>query len=136
MIRFPLFFVAVIMGALPGAAHAQTAVLPGSQPNIRSVAPYDQRLLRLAEVLGSLHYLRDLCGAGEGTVWRDRMNEIIKAEKPDAGRKGRMVTRFNHGYNSYRAIYRECTLSALAASSRYVEEGAQLANQITSRFGR
>ena len=28
--------------------------------------PYDSKLMRLAEILGAVHYLRELCGAQEG----------------------------------------------------------------------
>ncbi len=31
--------------------------------NQDKAAPYDQQLIRLAEILGSVHYLRTLCGA-------------------------------------------------------------------------
>ena len=37
-------------------------------------APYDEKFLRLAEVLGAIHRLRNLCGAEEGNKWRDQMN--------------------------------------------------------------
>ena len=39
-------------------------------------APFDGDLQRLAEILGSLHYLRGLCGANEGTKWRDQMQAL------------------------------------------------------------
>jgi len=36
------------------------------------VAPFDGSLQRLAEILGALHYLRNICGANEGQKWRSR----------------------------------------------------------------
>ena len=36
-------------------------------------APFDGDLMRLAEILGALQYLRTLCGANEGNKWRDQM---------------------------------------------------------------
>ena len=42
--------------------------------------PYDAKLLRLAEILGAVHYLRELCGAQEGQLWREQMKEIVKNE--------------------------------------------------------
>ena len=41
---------------------AMLAALGMTQPSAAVEAPYEQNLLRLAEVLGSLHYLRNLCG--------------------------------------------------------------------------
>src|SRR5690242_21962901 len=35
--------------------------------------PYDAPLVRLAEILGALHYLRPLCGAAETSRWRRQM---------------------------------------------------------------
>ncbi|KAG1648813.1 hypothetical protein GQR58_029548 [Nymphon striatum] len=42
------------------------------------VAPYDSRLQRLSEVLGSVHYLRNLCGE-ESNQWRDQMSGLLTA---------------------------------------------------------
>lgn len=99
-------------------------------------APYDVKLLRLSEVLGSIHYLRALCGAKEGTKWRDQMSAIIKAEKPKAKRKQRLIARFNRGYQAFNHTYTACTSSALLAAKRYMKEGVLLSSQITSRYGR
>ena len=41
--------------------------------------PYEQDLMRLSEILGALHYLRPLCGAPDGTLWRDEMQALIEA---------------------------------------------------------
>ena len=46
--------------------------------------PYDDQLLRLSEILGAVHYLRELCHAGEGTLWRDQMQALLDSEQPDA----------------------------------------------------
>ena len=51
--------------------------------------PYDDRLLRLAEILGTVHYLRELCGAREGQLWRERMRELMDAEGSSALRMGK-----------------------------------------------
>ena len=100
------------------------------------IAPYDDKLLRLSEVLGSIHYLRALCGANEGNKWRDRMGEIVVSEEPGPKRKARLISSFNRGYRAFNATYSTCTPSALLAADRYMQEGASLAGQITSRYGR
>jgi predicted secreted protein len=38
-----------------------------------AAAPFDGDLQRLAEILGTLHYLRGICGSNEGNKWRNRL---------------------------------------------------------------
>jgi uncharacterized protein (TIGR02301 family) len=45
-------------------------------------APFDADLQRLAEILGTLHYLRGICGANEGAKWRNEMQALVDAETP------------------------------------------------------
>ena len=49
---------------------ASTAV----RPAFATEAPFEPGLMRLAEVLGSLHFLRNLCGE-KGDQWRVPMEE-------------------------------------------------------------
>ncbi|MBN9046894.1 MAG: TIGR02301 family protein [Rhizobiales bacterium] len=97
-------------------------------------APYEGKLLRLSEVLGSLHYLRNLCGE-TGSEWRDRMDAIIAAEKPPEEERKRLVSSFNRGYRAFADNYTRCTPSALAAIDRYMKEGEDLSSEIVSRYG-
>lgn len=90
--------------------------------------------MRLAEVLGSLHYLRNLCGEDSRT-WRDRMEALLEAENPEEARRARFVASFNRGYRSYEATYSTCTDSAIEAISRFVREGEALTRDTASRFG-
>jgi uncharacterized protein (TIGR02301 family) len=89
--------------------------------------PYDAKLLRLAEILGAIHYLRELCGAQEGQLWRDQMKEIVRNEGSTAVRRAKLVNSFNDGYRGYRRTYRTCTSSATLAVTRFSVEGAQIA---------
>lgn len=101
-----------------------------------STPPYEQDLLKIAELLGSLHYLRPLCGAaGEGQRWRSEMQTLIDAEQPSDARKGKLVASFNAGYSSYATVYRTCTPAAVLAVQRQMEEGARLSHEIVVRFG-
>ena len=103
------------------AAPAQTRILPPDQK------PYDDKLMRLSEILGAVHYLRELCGADEGQVWRDRMTELLNTEGSSALRRARLTRSFNQGYQSYSRTYRACTPTAQTAISRFLAEGAQIA---------
>ena len=123
------------------SAVAQTATSNETKPAPRAnvaepVAPYDDKLLRLAEILGSVHYLRTLCGANEGNKWRTSMSQILATENPGPKRRARLVAHFNRGYRSFSGTYSTCTGSAVLAAERYMEEGASLSRQITQRYGR
>jgi len=89
--------------------------------------PYDNKLMRLTEILGAVHYLRELCGANEGQLWRDQMKEILKNEGTTAVRRAKLVNSFNDGYRGYRRTYRTCTQSATLATARFSIEGAEIA---------
>ena len=89
--------------------------------------PYDNKLMRLAEILGAVHYLRELCGAEEGQIWRDQMKEILRNEGTTAVRRAKLVNSFNDGYRGYRRTYRSCTQSATLATVRFSSEGASIA---------
>jgi uncharacterized protein (TIGR02301 family) len=89
--------------------------------------PYDNKLLRLAEILGAVHYLRELCGAQDGQLWREQMRDILKNEGTTAVRRAKLVNSFNDGYRGYRRTYRTCTSSATLAVTRFSTEGAQIA---------
>jgi uncharacterized protein (TIGR02301 family) len=89
--------------------------------------PYDGKLMRLAEILGAVHYLRELCGAQEGQLWRDEMKEILKNEGTSSVRRAKLVNSFNDGYRGYRRTYRTCTESATVATTRFSTEGASIA---------
>lgn len=92
--------------------------------------PYDERLLRLSEILGAVHYLRELCGANDGQLWRNYMRELMDAEAGSALRRARMSRSFNNGYRSFSRAYTVCTPSAESAISKFIAEGALLADNL------
>ena len=99
-----------------------------------AVAPFDGSLQRLAEILGALHYLRNLCGANEGLKWRNEMQAIMDAEAPSGDRRARMIASFNRGYRGYQQSYRQCTPAADVVIRRYLEECSKIAREMTSRY--
>jgi uncharacterized protein (TIGR02301 family) len=107
--------------ALCASVHPARAASPDTKP-------YDERLLRLSEILGAVHYLRELCGADEGQVWRQRMGELLQAEGSSALRRARLTRSFNKGYRSYSRTYNTCSPSAQTAINRFLTEGAQIAD--------
>jgi len=122
--------------AVAGAVLACLSAIPAdAQATSGAAPPYEGDLMRLSEILGALHYIRPLCGVSEPTRWRDEMNGLLVAEQPSDSRRGQLIAAFNHGYESYRQVYRSCTPSAELASRRYLEAGAKLSRDIAARYG-
>jgi len=117
------------LAAPPGQPQAQP------QPPAQAIpAPYDRDLRRLSEILGSLHFLRGICGANEGQKWRNEAQALIDAEAPLGERHEQMVASFNRGYRAFQQSYRTCTPAANFAIRRYLAEGAKIARDITARY--
>lgn len=114
-------------------AHAAPAAQQPAQ-RAEPTAPYDGELVRLAEILGSLHYLRNVCGAHEGQKWRNQMQDLIDAEQLEGERKRKVVASFNRGYRVFQQTYRTCTPAADIAIRRYLDEGAKISRDITARY--
>lgn len=99
-----------------------------------AAAPFDADLQRLAEILGTLHYLRGICGTNEGQKWRSEMQALVDAETPSGERRNRMIAAFNRGYNGFQQTYRTCTPAANVAIRRYLEEGSKISRNLTARY--
>jgi uncharacterized protein (TIGR02301 family) len=119
--RIALISAVAAVLAFQGAARAQDA------------KPYDDQLMRLAEILGAVHYLRELCSANDGQLWRDHMQTLINAETPSVQRKARIARSFNQGYRSYSRTYTTCTPSAQTAISRFMNEGAEISDNLADK---
>src|SRR3984885_4630916 len=117
--------------AAPAPAPEKQEAQP--QPQNRPV-PYDRDLQRLAEILGSLHFLRGICGSSEGQKWRDEAQMLIDTEAPGGERHEQMIASFNRGYRAFQQSYRACTPAPDFAIRRYLAEGAKIAREITARY--
>ncbi len=116
-------------------AASLAAMLAAAAPARAEVAaPFDGSLQRLAEILGALHYLRNICGANEGQKWRNEMQALVDAEAPSGERRARMIASFNRGYRGYQQSYRTCTPAADLVIRRYLEEGSKIAREMTARY--
>jgi uncharacterized protein (TIGR02301 family) len=125
-----------IAGLAAGIASPKAAApVPPIGPPVRAV-PYDASLLRLAEIMGALHFLEQLCDGEGASEWREQMAALLGAEQPDDQRRARMVDQFNRGFEAYRSVYRACTDSARLTMLRYREEGGAIAAEISTRYGR
>ncbi len=110
----------------PKQRQAPTPAPTPPKPGATDDRPYDTQIFRLAEILGTLHYLRELCGANEGQVWREHMRELTASEGTSALRRAKLVESFNRGYRDYSRTYRTCTQPALLAIQRYMEQASAI----------
>lgn len=115
-----------VLAALLALAWAGVPAASAQRQSTTDDRPYDAQLLRLSEILGAVHYLRELCGADEGQLWRDQMRDILRVEGTTAIRRAKLVKGFNKGYRGFRRTYRECNESAQLAVNRFLEEGAEI----------
>ncbi|MCO6186573.1 TIGR02301 family protein [Rhizobium sp. L1K21] len=121
--------IAFLMFALP--AFAQEA--PPAEPK---PVPYDGELVKLAEKLGALHFLRNLCSAAPENEWRALMDELLQTETAsEPERRAKLTAAFNRGYRSFAAVHNTCTVETREIAEKYRVEGATLAAEITARFG-
>ena len=116
------------------AAQKSPAEEPPVTVSVSKDPPYEAKLSRLAEVLGSVHDLRTLCGENS-MAWRISMEELLAAENPATERKAKLIARFNHGYRAFDGVHQQCSQTAGIALARYMEEGEKLAEDIASRYG-
>jgi uncharacterized protein (TIGR02301 family) len=123
-------------GARPAAPAAKPAEPPPPPPASETPPPpYEKELLRLAEVLGSLAFLRGLCAASDAAEWPRRMQALVDAEGVTAGRKERLAGAYNRGYRAFALTYRVCTPSAQEATARYLKEGETVSRTLAGRYG-
>jgi uncharacterized protein (TIGR02301 family) len=127
--------IAFLLSGPAGSFAATEKPAEAAPPVAEKPAPYDGRLMRLAEILGSVHYLRNLCKGGE-TEWRGLMEQLLAEEtRGEPQRAARLTASFNRGYRSFAATYVKCTPQAIAAEEKYRAEGATLATEIAARYG-
>ncbi len=114
-----------LLGATP-AAYAQTGGKSGR------AAAYWADVLRVAEILGSVHYMRDLCDGSEGQVWREKMRELLKATEPDEQTRELLVGHFNSAYHKARIAHGRCSGKTVTEINRLLDEGAKLSARLSA----
>jgi uncharacterized protein (TIGR02301 family) len=121
---------------LSAQSRPQAAPAPPSAPAPEPPPPaYEPELLRLAETIGAVAFLRQLCGASDAEQWRARMAEMLEAEGVTQGRRDRLAGAYNRGFRGYALTYRSCTSAAQEAAARLTRDGSRLSRALASRFG-
>ncbi len=133
--RLAAALAALALAAGPLAAQTPPAkpAAPAEQPP-EPPPPYESQLLRLAEVVGALAYLRDLCGAGDGATFRAEFADLLETEGNTPARKETLAGAFNRGFRDYELTYRACTPAAREIVARFLDEAARIAKDVANRY--
>lgn len=107
---------------------------PPAPPPAPETRAYDPQLMRLAEILGALTYLRGLCGPNDAEEWRGRMQALLDAEGNPPVRRDRLAGAYNRGIEGYSLTYRTCTPNAHIVIQRFLVEGERIAKEIENRY--
>ncbi len=117
--------------AMAAKPDAKAAPAPEAEPP----PPYDPEILRLAEILGALTYLDELCASNPQGDWRAKMQALLDAEAKTAARKQRLAGSYNRSFHDYARTYHLCTPNAQVIISRFLAEGAGIAHEVVNRYG-
>lgn len=142
MIRATALACLVALSSPPAMAQAP---LPPERPGeasqtakakpVPDTPPYQLKLEHLAELMGTLAFLRDLCPAKDGALWREKMEDLLAAEGTTPMRRERLAGAFNAGFESYRISYHGCTPAAKFVIERALGEGSRLSRELSAQFG-
>lgn len=87
-------------------------------------------LMRLSEILGSVHHLREVCGANEGALWRNKMIDMLNVADLDAAARQAMISHFNDAYHGAQRSFPACSASAAAKANALFDEARRLAGRL------
>jgi uncharacterized protein (TIGR02301 family) len=123
--------------AKPAASAPAAKPSPAATPTpaqTETPPPYEPQLLRLAELIGALTYLRDLCGDGDGADFRAKFADLVAAEGTTDARKESLAGAFNRGFRDYELTYRACTPIAREIVARFLDEASRISKDVANRY--
>ncbi len=110
----------------------------------RGPAAYEPQLLKMAELMGSLAFLADICPATEATRdglatrdgkdWRDKVAMLIEAEASSPRLKGLIAGAYNRGYSDLEVNYKTCSEPALALFEHQIYAVHNLSQDLARRY--
>lgn len=100
---------------------------------------FEPQLLKMAELMGSLAFLADICPDGDGKtqsgqIWRDKTALLMEAETSGLRLKGLMAGAYNRGYSELEVNYKGCAEPALALYEHDLEVVHKLSQDLTRRY--
>ncbi|MBV1707085.1 MAG: TIGR02301 family protein [Hyphomicrobiales bacterium] len=121
--------------AKPHAGAKVVAPAPAPVPAVPSLPPYEPQLLQLAELSGTIAYLRGLCHDADAPLWRERISALIQSTAKSPGQSGALVGAYNRGYGAYALTYHRCTANAHAIINRAMVKSRAIAEGISEDYG-
>lgn len=97
-----------------------------------SASQLNDGLMRLAEILGSVHHLRDVCGANDGLLWRNKMIDMMNVAKLDPKQRKAMISHFNDAFYDARTRFPQCTSDAANRANALFDEAHRLAERLAN----
>jgi uncharacterized protein (TIGR02301 family) len=116
------------------AKAAPTSAVPAAKVE-EPPPPYELELQKLAEILGALTYLDELCAKKPQADWREKMKALMDAEAKSTARKEKLAGSYNRGFRDYERSYHVCTQNAQVVIARFLTEGGKIAHEVVSRYG-
>jgi len=113
----------------PLAASAQEAT-PSLQRS--GGASTESQLLQLAGLLGTMQMVQSLCSPQDQDFWRERMQEMIRLEKPSREQQNALINAFNAGYNQAQDKFTTCTAEARTLATDTAHKGEALAQALAN----
>jgi len=115
--------------ATPGQPRGNTQP---PKPVIQQITPAQERpLLQLAETLGSLAFLADLCQPTQSpNLWLQRMEALMASDGDAFGLRERMGGAYNRGFTAFATTYRQCTGMAEAARRVLMRDVVEQAQEV------
>ncbi len=121
--------------APPRTERGQVSI-PAAEPSPDSKpAPYEPDLLQLADIIGSLAYLRHICNGHDATLWHQKMLSLVETEGRTPAIRDRLVGAYNAGFKAYASAHRTCLAGTEEASVRLSRDGERLARRLAGRYG-
>jgi uncharacterized protein (TIGR02301 family) len=132
-------FVLALLVALPVVAQQPRRTAPAPAPKEEPApepppAAYEPELLRLAEILGTLGYMTELCAQPDSDTWPRRIAQLIEAEGTTVQRKERLAGAYNRGYVGHQPAHRICTDRSRIVIDRMIAQGQKLTREIAGRY--
>ena len=136
------FLAAALCACVAGGAGAEQAPAKPTPapaappaPAAEPPPPYEPQLLRLAEIMGALAYLRELCGAHDADVFHAKMAGLLETEAKSEARKESLAGAYNDGFRGYQLNYRVCTPAAREVIAHFLDEAAKISSDVAGRYG-
>lgn len=122
------------------AAEKPAKPAPAPPPAIeRPPTVFEPQLLQLAETMGGLAFLADLCPdlhetSQSGQLWRDKTAGLIEAEATGPRLKGLLAGAYNRGFTGLEITHKNCTEAAQALYARDLETAHHLSQTLARRY--